>query len=91
MRLIATPESGPDGISEYNHELENKWCKITMKFNIQGDSQPTPLPELVQSAAVDARTVESIRDRLGKTVDCLEGVLAIGDLVKDVRSFISAF
>ena len=58
---------------------------------VYGDPQPASLPELVQSAAVDARTVESIRDRLGNSVDYLEGVLAIGDLVKDVRSFISAF
>ena len=62
-----------------------------MKFDIQGSPQPVSLPELVQSAEVDARTVESIRDRLGNSVDYLEGVMAIGDLVKDVRSFIPAF
>ena len=87
--LTAIPESEPDGTRKYNHTYENKWGKITMKFDIQGNAQPTSLPELVKSAEIDARTVESIRDRLGTSVTYLEGVLAFGNLVKDVSYFIS--
>ena len=87
--LIATPGSGPDGIREYKHEREKKWCKITMKFDVQGNPQSTSLSERLKSAEVDAKTVESIRDRLGTSVTYLEGVLAFGNLVKDVSYFIS--
>ena len=86
--LIAVSESGPDGTREYNHTLENKWYKITMKFHIQGNPHLTSLSERLKSAEVDAKTIESIRDRLGTSVTYLEGVLAFGDLVKDVSSFI---
>ena len=86
--LTAIHESGPDGTREYNHTYENKWCKITTKFDIQGNAQPTSLPDLVKSAEFTSRTIESTRDRLGASVGYLEGVLALGDLVKDVSSFI---
>ena len=87
--LTAIPESGLDGAREYNHTYENKWCKITMKFDVQGNPQSTSLSERLKSAEVDAKTVESIRDRLGTSVTYLEGVLAFGNLVKDVSYFIS--
>ena len=83
-------ESSPDGTREHTQNVyKDKRCKITMKFDVQGNPQSTPLSERLKSAEVDAKTVESIRDRLGTSVTYLEGVLAFGNLVKDVSYFIS--
>ena len=91
MRLIATPESGPDGIREYNHELENKWCKITMKFDILGNPQAKSTTVLLKTAKDDTNDMKSIKTRLGSRITYLQGILPFFESVKEVSSFNHVF
>ena len=50
----------------------------------QPETQPDPLHEEVKHAAKEAVKIESIRDRLGASVTYFEGLLEIGDVLKDV-------
>ena len=52
------------------------------------DQQPTALSDIVQleEAAADAEKIQSIRDRLGNSVDYLEGVMNLGDFISEVSS-----
>ena len=52
--------------------------------NSQPETQPDPLHEEVKHAAKEAVKIESIRDRLGASVTYFEGLLEIGDVLKDV-------
>ena len=76
---------------EYGYVYEDKRCKITVKFGIQNNPQPSPLSELVRNTAENFEKIKSIRSRLGVSVTYLESVLSLGDLVKEVsrseRSF----
>ena len=55
---------------------------------LQSEPQPDPLPGQVKHAAEEAVKIKSIRDRLGASVTYLEGLLKVGDVMKDVsRSF----
>ena len=55
---------------------------------LQSEPQPDPLPGQVKHAAEEAVKIKSIRDRLGASVTYLEGLLKVGDVIKDVsRSF----
>ena len=59
-----------------------------LKPDSQPETQPDPLHEEIKHAAEEAVKIKSIRDRLGVSVTYLEGLLNIGDVVKDVsRSF----
>ena len=48
------------------------------------NQQPTPLSDTVHEAAKGAEQIKSIRDRLGSSVDYLEGVMKLGELVSEV-------
>ena len=50
----------------------------------QPPAQPDPLTEQLKRVAKEAKNIKSIRDRLGDSVTYLEGLLTIGDMVKDV-------
>ena len=46
--------------------------------------QPTAPSEIVHEAATDAEKIKSIRDRLGNSVDYLEGVMKLGEFISEV-------
>ena len=87
--LITVTRRDADGTTW--HVFEDKGCKITVKFNLDefgSEPQPDPLHEEIKHAAEEAVKIKTIRDRLGVSVSYLEGLLNIGDVVKDVsRSF----
>ena len=51
---------------------------------VSKNQQPTPLLDSVHEAATNAEQIKSIRDRLGSSVDYLEGVKGLGELVSEV-------
>ena len=60
----------------------------TIQSNSQPETHPDPPHEQIKHAVEEALKIKSIRDRLGASVTYLEGLLRIGDMVKDVsRSF----
>ena len=60
----------------------------TIQSNSQPETHPDPPHEQIKHAVEEALKIKSIRDRLGASVTYLEGLLRIGDVVKDVsRSF----
>ena len=52
--------------------------------SVAKDQQPTALSDIVQEAATDAEKIKSIRDRLGNSVDYLEGVMKLGEFISEV-------
>ena len=50
----------------------------------QVEPQPDPLTESVKRAVEEVVKVKSVRDRLGDSITYLEGLLSLGDVVKDV-------
>ena len=55
---------------------------------LQPETQPDPLHEEIMHAAEEVGKIKSVRDRLGDSVNYLDGLLKIGDALKDVgRSF----
>ena len=86
-------ERGDDGMTVYDHVFENKGRKIKIIFNIlDGPKCEQVLPAVPESqlsqvkrAAEEVVEIKSIRDRLGASITYLEGLLGIGDVVKDVR------
>ena len=86
--LIIVTKCDADGTTW--HVFEDKGCKITVKFNLDefgSEPQPDPLHgqiKQIQHVAEEAVEIESIRDRLGDSVTYLDGLLKIGDVVKDV-------
>ena len=85
-------ERGDDGTTVYDHVIEDKGRKIKIIFNIlDGPRREQVLPaepesqlSRVKRAAEEVVEIKSIRDRLGASVTYLEGLLGIGDVVKDV-------
>ena len=90
--LVTVTERGDDGMTVYDHVFENKGRKIKIIFNIlDGPRCERVLPAVPESqlsqvkrAAEEVVEIKSIRDRLGASVTYLEGLLGIGDVVKDV-------
>ena len=90
--LVTVTERGDDGTTVYDHVFENKGRKIKIIFNIlDGPRREQVLPaepesqlSRVKRAAEEVVEIKSIRDRLGVSVTYLEGLLNIGNLVKDV-------
>ena len=75
---------------EYSYECgdDKKECKITLKFTILPmDQPPQTLPELVQTATGGAEEIRktTICSRLGSSINYLNFLLTISDLVKEVR------
>ena len=90
--LVSVTERGDDGTTVYDHVIEDKGRKIKIIFNIlDGPRREQVLPvepesqlSRVKRAAEEVVEIKSIRDRLGASVTYLEGLLGIGDVVKDV-------
>ena len=52
------------------------------------ESRRTALsPNSVHEAAADAEQIKSVRDRLGTSIDYLEGISNLGDVISEVCSF----
>ena len=89
--LVTVTEPG-DGTAIYDHVFDDKGRKITVKFNILDGPRPDEVlptePESqlsqIKHAAEEVVKIKSACDRLGNSVTYLEGLLEIGDLVKDV-------
>ena len=71
------PQSVPS--SEAQSKIED-----TLQPESQLETQPDPPHEQIKHAAKEAVKINNIRDRLGNSVTYLEGLLKIGDVVKDV-------
>ena len=82
--LIAVIRRDADGTTW--HAFEDKGCKITVNFNILDGPSIELETQLsrVNQAAKEVVEIKSVRDRLGASVTYLEGLLRIGDAVKDV-------
>ena len=65
--------------SEAQPEIEG-----ALQLKSHSETQPDPHYEQIKNTVKEAVKIESIRDRLGASVTYLEGLLEIGDVVKDV-------
>ena len=74
-------QSKPQSVSSSEAQLE---IKDSLQHKSQPKTQPDPLHEQIKHAAEEAVKIKSIRDRLGDSVTYLNGLLKIGDVVKDV-------
>ena len=90
--LVTVTERSANGTIVYDHVIEDKGRKIKAIFNILDrprreqvlPAEPEPQLSRVKRTAEEVVEIKSIRDRLGASVTYLEGLLGIGDVVKDV-------
>ena len=91
--LVTVTERSANGTTVYDHVIEDKGRKIKAIFNILDGprrkqvlpAEPEPQLSRVKRTAEEVVEIKSIRDHLGVSVTYLEGLLGIGDMVKDVR------
>ena len=83
--------------TEQTRTRENEICKITVTFILLPDNAAEDVPNTQQStgappsgilheAATDAEQIKSVRDRLGISIDYLEGVMKLGEFISEVSS-----
>ena len=83
--------------TEQTRTRENEICKITVTFVLLPDNAAEDVPNTQQStgappsgilheAATDAEQIKSVRDRLGISIDYLEGVMKLGEFISEVSS-----
>ena len=68
-----------EGVQEREPDTEHKPAEaVTVNQGL------TPLSDTVHEAATDAEQIKSVRDRLGTSVNFLEGVMKLGEFISEV-------
>ena len=76
-------EDAPNPQSVPSSETQSG-IKDALQLKSQSETQPDPRYEQIKHGAKEAEEIKSIHDRLGASITYLEGLLEIGDVVKDV-------
>ena len=87
-KFVTATERDADGTTVYDHVFEDKGCKITVNFNILDGPSIELETQLsrVNQAAKEVVEIKSVRDRLGISIDYLEGVMKLGEFISEVSS-----
>ena len=80
MCVIVGTVGEPSAEIKREYKCKGGKCNVTVSFIVKH----TEIVDIVHEAAIDAEQIRSIRDRLGSSVDYLEGVMGLGEFISEV-------